>query len=315
MKIKLIEPLNVSQDILDRYERQIDESGHELIVFNTKSETVEEAKQRVSDADILIIANSPLPGEVIEAAGNLKHIAVAFTGIDHVDVEACRRRNISISNAAGYSDLSVAELTLGLTLSVFRNIDRGDTAVRNGGTIAGLQGRELHGKTVGVVGTGRIGTRVCNLFAAFDCKIIANDYNSQNNFNIEYVDIDELMSQSDIVTLHIPMTPENSKFIDAEKLALMKKDAVLINCARGGVVDNEALAEALNTGKIAGAGIDVYDIEPPLPIDAPLLKAKNTVLTPHVAYATDESMIRRAEIVFGNIQKYLAGNTENIINI
>jgi D-3-phosphoglycerate dehydrogenase len=172
-------------------------------------------------------------------------------------------------------------------------------------------GRELHGKTVGVVGTGAIGLQTIRLLLAFGCNVIAYSRTEKDEakaWGVRYVSLDTLMAEADIVTLHVPATKETSKLIDADKIALMKPTAVLINTARGAVVDNEALAFALKEGKIAGAGIDVYENEPPLAKDYALLSAPNAVLLPHVAYATREAFDIRADIVMNTVRKWIKGN-------
>lgn len=316
MKIKLLEPLVVEKDVIEKLAAPLKEAGHEFIYYDEKTTDLDELKERSKDADILMIANNPLPNEVIESAEKLKMISVAFTGVDHVGREAVINRGLTLCNAAGYSNDSVAELVIGLTLDLLRNITICDTVTRKQGTIAGLIGNELKGKTIGVIGLGRIGTKTAALFKAFDCKIIAYDpcpNAAGRELGVEYLELDEVMSQSDIVSLHLPLTPATRGFISAEKLALMKKTALFINCARGPIVDNEALALMLNQEKIRGAGIDVFDMEPPIPAEYPLLKAKNTILTPHIAFASDESMLTRAEITFDNVERYLAGNPVNVI--
>jgi D-3-phosphoglycerate dehydrogenase len=317
MIIKLLEPLNIEKELLEAFEVKCRENGHLFKYFDTVANTDEELINRAEQAEIIIIANRPISNEVIRALPRLKMISVAFTGIDHVGVEACNERKILICNAAGYSDISVSELTIGLTLSVLRSISVGDVLTKSSKTIGGFIGNELRGKTVGIVGLGRIGKEVAKLFSAFGCTLLGYDIDENHEpiQNIKYVDIDELMMVSDIVTLHFPFNKDTKKFISKQKLELMKETAVLINCARGGVVDNDALADLLNDGKIAGSGIDVFDMEPPIPNDYPLLKAKNTVLTPHVAYATKESMIKRADIVFDNVLSYINKHPKNVVKI
>jgi D-3-phosphoglycerate dehydrogenase len=171
---------------------------------------------------------------------------------------------------------------------------------------------------VGIVGTGAIGLKTAALFRAFGAKVIAYSRTRRQealDMGIEYVSLEELMAQSDIVSLHVPANGETRGLISRELIAKMQPTAILINVARGAVVDNAALAEALNEGRIAGAGIDVFDMEPPIPADYPLLGAKNTVLTPHVAFATDESMLRRAEIVFDNLDAWLSGAPKNVCKL
>ena len=256
-----------------------------------------------------MIANNPYPASVVEAVDALKLVAVAFAGVDHVALDACRERDVEVMNCAGYSDVSVAELTVGLTIDVLRRVVAADAAARAGGTSAGLVGREICGKTVGIVGTGHIGCAAARLFRAFGARVVGyarHESEAAREAGIEFVGLDELLGRSDIVSLHVPLTPETRGWFDADKICAMRDGAVLINCARGAIVDNGALAAALNGGKLAGAGIDVFDMEPPLPEGYALASAKNCVLTPHVAYLTEESMQRRAKIEFSNVIDWLA---------
>ena len=175
-------------------------------------------------------------------------------------------------------------------------------------------GHELRGRTVGVIGTGRIGQAAARLFRAFGCSLLGYSRTVRQDAEeagIRYVSLDELLAQSDIVTIHTPLTDETRNLLSKEKIALMKESAILINTSRGPVVDNAALAEALNEGRLAGAGIDVFDGEPPLQADYPLLHARNAVCTPHVGFATVESIDRRAEIVFDNVDKWMKGILQN----
>ena len=246
-------------------------------------------------------------------------IAVAFTGIDHVGLDACRERGITVCNCAGYSDTSVAELTLGLAIDVLRRVVPADSAVRTGGTSAELMGNEICGKTVGVVGTGHIGTQVGRLFGAFGAHVLGHARHENpeaTKAGIEFVpNLDDLLARSDIVTLHVPSNATTRRMIDARRLALMPQGSILINCARGAVVDNDALASELDRGHLAGAGVDVFDMEPPLPADYPLAHARNVVLTPHVGFLTQEAMRRRARIEFGNVVSWLAGEPRNVCSL
>ena len=319
MKISLLEPIGISKDLIEKLAEPIRQKGHEFVYFDSKTTDEDELYQRASDSDIVMIANNPLPNGVIERCGKLKMLDVAFTGIDHVGLSACKSKNVMICNAAGYSNETVSELVIGMAIAVLRKIPEGDKAVRSGKTLAsaGLMGTELNTKTVGIIGTGRIGIMTAKLFKTFGCRVLGYSRTHKEkavDAGIEYVELNQLLAESDIVSLHIPSTEETRNYINKEKIALMKSSAVLINCARGAVVDNAALAEALNNEKIAGAAIDVFDMEPPIPGDYPLLHAKNILLTPHVAFASEESMMRRANIVFKNIYTYIEGNPENIVN-
>ena len=318
MKISLLEPIGIDGSLMEELASPLKAAGHEFVYYDSKTTDAKELYERAKDSEIVMIANNPLPDSVIEQCTKLKMLDVAFTGIDHVGLKACKDKGIMICNAAGYSNETVSELAVGMAISLLRKMNQGDKAVREGGTLAsaGLMGTELGTKTVGIIGTGRIGIMTAKLFKAFGCKVIGYSRSKKDEAveaGIEYVELDELLKTSDIVSLHIPSTAETKGFLSKEKIALMKKSAILINCARGAVVDNAALAEALNEERIAGAAIDVFDMEPPIPSDYPLLGAKNTLLTPHVAFASKESMIRRAKIVFNNLYAYLENNPENIV--
>lgn len=318
MKISLLEPLGIPAPVLEEYADKLRAAGHSFTAFDTKTIDEAELLRRIGDSEIAVIANTPLPASVIAAAPNLTLLDVAFTGIDHVGLDACKTKGVAVCNAAGYSTQTVAELAVGLTVAALRFIPEGDATVRGGKTSAGLRGREICGRTVGIVGTGAIGMKTAQLFAAFGAKVIAYSRTERPEMlalGIEYVDLPELMHRSDIVSLHVPSNPKTKGLISRELLAELKPTAVLINCARGAVVDNTALAEALREGKLAGAAIDVFDMEPPIPADYPLLSAPHTVLTPHVAFLSDEAMLRRAEIVFDNIHAWLAGMPKNLCNL
>ena len=304
MKITLLEPLGIPAQVLEQYKARLEAKGHSFTAYGDKTTDPAELIRRTGDSDIAIIANNPYPAQVVEAAPNLKMLDVAFTGIDHVALDACKAKNVMICNAAGYSTQCVAELAIALT--------------RTGGVGGPLRGREICGRTVGIVGTGAIGTKTAQLFLAFGAKVIAYSRTVRPEveaMGVEYTTLEDVMSRSDIVSIHTPNNAETKGMISKELIAKMRPDAILVNVARGAIVDNAALADALNQDKLAGAGIDVFDMEPPIPADYPLLHAKNTVLTPHVAFATDESMLRRAEIVFRNVEAYLNGQPENICKL
>ncbi len=314
MKIVLLESLGVPEEVLQACAKPLVDAGHTFEAYPKNTDPKVQI-ERAKDADVIMIANMPLSGEVISACDNLKFIDVAFTGVDHVDLEAARAKGVKVSNAAGYSTQAVAELSLGMMLSLLRNVPQVDERCRNGQTKDGLVGCELKGKTVGIVGAGAIGQRTAELCHAFGCKVLGNRRHvtgSEPDY-IEFVSLDELLSRSDIVSLHCPLNDSTRGLINAESIAKMKPGAILINAARGPVVDSQALADALNEGKLGGAGIDVFEIEPPLALDHPLLHSKNTIVTPHVAFATAESMKARCEIVFNSLQQWMNGNQINII--
>ncbi|MBS4914201.1 MAG: hydroxyacid dehydrogenase [Veillonella sp.] len=316
MKIIVMEPLGVRLQKIEELAAPLKAQGHDFVYYETKETDQAALLERVKDADIIMLANQPLSGDIIRQCPNLKFISIAFTGVDHVDLAACREREIVVSNAAGYSTNAVAELAFGLAISTIRNIVPCDERCRTNGTKDGLVGFELFGKTFGVVGTGAIGRRVAEIALAFGCKVIA--YNRSVKPELEakgvtFVDKDTLFKEADFVSLHTPLTAETKGLVNDAAIRLMKPTAVLINTARGGVVDSEALANALNEGRLAAAGIDVFEMEPPIPTDHPLCHAKNCVLTPHVAFASKEALETRADIVFKNIDCYLEGAPQNLV--
>ena len=314
MKVVLMESLGISEEELDGLKKPFEDRGCEFVSY-PKTTDVETLKGEAKGADVMIIANMPMPNEVIASCENLKFIDVAFTGVDHVGLDACRKKKIAVSNASGYSNEAVAELVIGMTLSLMRNLPQVEERVRAGGTKDGLVGSEIKGKTVGIIGLGKIGTRSAELFHAFGARVLAQSRTKHADAPeyVKQVAQEELLRESDIVVLHCPLNDSTRGMIDAGKLAMMKKTAILINVARGPVVNAQDLADALNDGVIAGAGIDVFTDEPPLAEDEPLLHAKNTLLTPHIAFASEQSMSLRAEIVFENLAAWMEGNQKNVI--
>lgn len=315
MKISLLEPLGVSEQWIRELSAPILARGHEFIYYPSKTTDPEELKKRSAGCEVVMIANNPYPDDVVRCADQLKLLNVAFTGIDHVGLAACREKGVLVCNAANYSNETVAELVIGMTIHLLRKLSEAERAARTGGTGAGLTGREIAGRTVGVIGTGRIGMITARLFLAFGAKVIAYSRTVKPEaeaLGIQYRSLEDVMRESDILSLHIPNNASTRGMIGRELIALMKPTAIFINCARGPIVDDQALADALNEGRIAGAGIDVFSTEPPLRDDQPLLHAKNCLVTPHVAFLSEEAMIRRARIAFQNTLAYLDGKPENV---
>lgn len=316
MKIVITEPLKIEKKALADLCRPFEEMGHTIEYYDDVPSNREEKINRIGNADAIIIANNPLEKEVIEACPNLRFIDVAFTGVDHVALDAAKAKNIRVSNAAGYSTQAVAELAIGLMIGCYRRMAEAHTYTKERNAFPYGIGRELGGKTVGVIGTGAIGQRVAKLLLAFGCHVLAFSRTEKKEMvdaGVTYGSLKEVLSQSDIVTLHLPLNEKTTHLIDARALSWMKENAVLINTARGKIVDNHALAKALRDGKLGGAGIDVFDMEPILPAEEPVHNAPNVFLTPHIAYSTQESMLMRAEIVFMNLKAWLEGRQENII--
>jgi D-3-phosphoglycerate dehydrogenase len=309
MKIVIVEPLALSDDLLTSIIKENIENDHEVIIYNTRVTDNQTLIKRCKEADIIALGNLPLNKEVLKECHNLKMVAIAFTGIDHVDVNYCKENNIVVSNCAGYSTVAVAELTIGLILNLARNINDCDKATRNNLTKEGLVGFELENKTLGIIGTGAIGCRVAELAKAFGIKVIAYSRTIKNN-GLDYKSLNDVLKQSDIVSLHLPLNENTRNLITIKELSLMKDTAYLINTARGPIVNTNDLAYCLINGIISKAAVDVFDTEPPITSSNPLLKLDNIIVTPHVAFATKESMIKRANIEFKNIAKFINNNKD-----
>ena len=312
-KVVLLEPLGIPGSELVAMVKDAVAGRAEVVYYDSRKEDIPTLIERSRDADAVVLSNFRYPGEVMAACPHLEYVNVAFTGYDHVDMAYCREKGIKVSNCAGYSTSAVADLVFGMVISLCRRIIECDKAVRSGGTKAGLVGPEMEGLTFGVIGTGAIGSRVAAIAQAFGCNVIAYSRTKKDLPGVSYMSLDEVMAKSDIISLHVPQNAETTGMISAEKIGLMKKSAILINCARGPIVDAEALAQALNSGAIAGAGIDVFAAEPPLDPDDPLLHAKNTVCTPHVAFASTQAMYKRAKIVCDNLKGWLDGEMKNLV--
>jgi D-3-phosphoglycerate dehydrogenase len=270
---------------------------------------------RAKGAEILVTVNEPVDADALEALGP-RLVAISFTGTDHVDLEAARRLGIAVANVPAYATASVAELTLGLVIALLRQVPAGDASVRAGTWKQGLSGIELEAKTVGVVGTGRIGVAVARRLGPFGCRILGWSRSRSEPFleaGGTYCELDDLLARSHVVTLHVPLSDDTRGLIGARELELMKPGSVLVNTARGPVVDTDALAEALEAGKIGGAAIDVFDSEPVMP-DHRLLSTPRTLLTPHVAFATTEALERKARSTMENIRAFLDGLVLNRVD-
>ena len=313
MRIIQLEPIGIRKDFKESVCHEFREKGHEIVFHETKPETEDEKIQRAQDAEVLIVSNLPLSRAILSKCKNLKMISVAFAGVDHIDMDYCHENSIVVSNAADYSTKSVAELTIGMILSLYRKIVWGDAVTRQSEGRNNFLGTELFGKTIGIIGLGRIGQQVAKYGKIFGCEIIAFNRSPKNIEGIAMMSFKELMQKSDIISIHTPLTEETKGMIGKEELELMKNDAVLINTARGPIVDYSALANALTAKRIAGAAVDVYEQEPPIDSDHPLLSAPNTLLLPHLGFATEEAIEKRSKIIVDNITKWLNGNPQNVM--
>lgn len=313
MKLVILEPLGVEQDrLLDMADEKI-VGRMEIVYYDTRVEDTQTLIERSKDADVVILSNFQYRKEVIEHCPNLKMICVAFTGVDHVDMAYCRERGITVCNCAGYSNVAVADLVFGMIINLYRNIIPCNQVVRSSGTKDGLVGFELEGKKFGIIGTGAIGLRTAKIAQAFGCEVYAYSRTVKPDIGLNYVELETLLQTCDIISLHVPQTSETIGMIDKEQFMLMKSNAILINTARGPIVNSEALAEALRSGQIAGAGVDVFEMEPPVPVEHPLFDAPNIILTPHIAFATKEALVKRAIIALDNVDAWLEGKAQNVM--
>lgn len=274
--------------------------------------------ERAADAEIILTNKNLMMANVIEKLPRLKYIGVLATGYNVVDTEAAKRRGIIVTNVPAYSTASVAQHTFALILEFYNYPGKFSDEVREGRWSRNLdfcywdkQLIELAGKTIGIVGFGRIGKAVARVAEALEMNVIVSEVTDVEGY--ENYPLDKLLKRSDIVTLHCPLTPETKGIINRGRLRLMKPSALLVNCARGQLIVEQDLADALNEGRIAGAALDVLSEEPPSP-DNPLLKAKNCIITPHVAWATLEARQRLMKIAVDNVRCFLEGKPVNVVN-
>jgi glycerate dehydrogenase len=284
------------------------------------SETPKElTAERIKDADIVIINKTLIEKEEIDAASHLKLIALFATGYNNVDVQYARQKGITVCNAGSYSTFAVAQQVFGYILSHACQISQYDADVKKGDWIASRlfcffsrPTSELYGKTLGIFGYGTIGKKVAEIANAFGMKVIACTRTIKNDDTVTFVDFDTLLSESDYLTVHCPLTDATKERFNAEAFAKMKKSAYFINTARGGVICEQALADALNGGILAGAAVDVLTTEPMKP-DCPLLHAANITITPHIAWAGYETRVRLMEICKENLKAFSLGNPINVV--
>ncbi len=306
MKIVFLEPLGLKVQQIETACEGLKRAGHEVIIYPDRNENLDELKRRAEGAEVIIESNIPLRKDFLDACPNLKMLSIAFTGLDHIDMEECQRRGIVVKNAAGYSTEAVAELAIALMIDLYRKVIENDTITRQCNRKGIMPGREIGGKTIGIIGMGNIGQRVAQLANAFGCKVLAWNRTPKQVEGVTFVDKETLLKKSDIVTLHIALNVETRDFITEKDFAMMKPTSLLINTARGPVVNEMALANALKQGRIAGAATDVYGMEPPLKQDNPLFGAPNLIMLPHIGFATEEAFLLRLGIVVDNVEKFVA---------
>lgn len=279
-----------------------------------------DAAARIGDAEIVLINKTPITAQVLDACPNLKLICVEATGYNIVDCDAARQRGVLVCNIPAYATNAVAQFTFALLLELCNRVGHHDRRVHDGAWSScpdfcfwDLPQMELYGKTFGIIGYGSIGRAVAKIAQAFGMRVLAYSRTRRAEYGDVYTDLDTLLAQSDVVSLHCPLFPETKGLINAETIAKMKDGAILLNTARGPLLDEEAVADALKSGKLRGVGVDVASAEP-IPGDSPLLTAPNCVITPHMAWAPIEARQRIMDILEQNVRAYLSGSPINVVN-
>ncbi len=293
------------------------------VTIYQRTETESQTIERIGDSEIVLVNKVPITEAVLAACPNIRLICVQATGYNIVDCNACAARGIPVTNVPTYGTAAVAQFTMALILEMCHRIGLHNHSVHQGDWAKAesfcywlTPQMELAGKTLGIIGFGRIGQAVGNLAKAFGMNVITyNRSESEEGRKIaEYVDLDTLFAQSDIISLHCPLFPETEKIINADNIAKMKDGAMLVNTARGGLVDEEALVAALESGKLRYAAVDVVSQEP-MNTGNPLLKTRKCIITPHIAWAPVESRQRLMDCVEENIRCYLIGQPQNVVNM
>lgn len=278
--------------------------------------------RRIGDADIVYTNKTVISEEVMEVCTNIRFIGVLATGYNIVDIHTARKRGIVVSNIPSYGTAAVGQFAIALLLEICHHIGYHNEEVKRGRWCTEKDWCfwdypliELAGKTMGIIGFGRIGQTTGKIARAFGMRVIANDrFQSDSGREIaEYTDLETLFAQADVIALHCPLFTETEGMINKETIAQMKDGVILINNSRGGLIVEEDLAEALNTGKVYAAGLDVVSVEP-IQEDNPLLSAENCIITPHISWASKESRQRLMDIAVENLRRFLEGNPVNVVN-
>lgn len=293
------------------------------VTLYQKTDTEAQAIERIGDSQIVLVNKVPITRRILDACPNIRLICIQATGYNIVDCDACDARGIPVTNVPSYGTAAVAQFTLALMLETCHQIGLHNTSVHQGDWIRSdrfcywlTPQMELAGKTLGIYGFGRIGRAVGQLAKAFGMRVLAysrSQYPEGREIG-EYVDLDTLLRESDFLSLHCPQTPQTEKLINRETLAMMKDGAILINTARGGLLDEEAVAQALVSGKLRAAALDVVSQEP-MAEGNPLLSAPNCIITPHIAWSPLESRQRLLDCVVENIRCFLDGKPQNVVNL
>ncbi len=306
LKILLRDPLGISDDLVAAAIAPLRAAGH------LAGPAIDPA-----EADVLLITNRPLTAAEIAAAPRLRFVAVAFAGYDHVDLAAATARGIRVANARGYATQAVAELAVALMVAGLRRCGEMEARLRAGGDRAGFAGRELASQTVGFIGTGSIGRRTAALVRAFGARTMGLLRRPEQAEDPDYdcwLPLEELLAASTVVSLHCPLNADTRGLIDQVALERMQPGALLVNTARGPVVDQTAVVAALASGRLGGYATDVFEREPPLDPADSLLGAPRVILLPHIGYASQEALTARLETSVTNILAWAAGRPENLVN-
>ena len=289
----------------------------DLIVYD-RTPTEAEAIERIGDAEIIITNKTPITRSLLEACPSVRYVGALSTGYNIIDGIAARERGIPVTNIPAYSTDSVAQLTFALLLEICHHVGDHDRSVHAGDWAACKDFTywltplmELKGKTMGIIGFGSIGQAVAKIAAAFGMRVLA--YSRTVKPGAEFVALEELLAQSDVVSLHCPLFPETTELICRRTIEKMKDGAILINTGRGALINEQDVADSLNSGKLYAAAMDVVSVEPISP-NNPLLHAKNCILTPHIAWAPKEARQRLMDIAVGNVQAFLDGTPRNVVN-
>lgn len=288
-------------------------SRGELDYYDTLPGSEDRLIERIgaAEAALNIRSSSKFSGRVFDACPQLRLLSVWGTGTDHVDLAAATRHGVTVTNTPGVSAISIAEHALALLLAAARHIPQMDAATRRGEWVRG-QSVELHGKTCGIIGLGAIGRQFARLTSAIGMRAIAWTMHPKPLAGGELVELEELYRTSDVVSVHLRLSPETAGFVGARQFGLMKKNAILINTARGAIVDEAAMMDALVEGRIRGAGLDVFRVEP-LPEGHPLTKLPNVVMTPHCAGITPEALEAGLRMAVENIWAFADGHPEHVV--
>ena len=313
MRVVILDAKTLTNDDIDF--SVFDEFGEVTIYDYTK---YDEIAERVKDSEIILCNKCIMNKETLKNAGNVKYIGLFATGYNNVDIEYTNKRNITVCNAGSYSTNAVAQHVFALILEHYNKVGEYNKFVKDGGWIHSEKFspfkpmKEMDGRTLGIIGYGSIGKKVAKIAQAFDMKVLAYNRSHKKDEGVRFVEMDELLEKSDIVSIHCPLNRDSEKMCNKEFFAKMKGGALFINTSRGGVVDEQALIDAVKSKKISGAGLDVVAVEP-MEKHEEILDIDNIIITPHSAWAPVETRTRLVEIVKNNIKKWVAGDPVNVI--